>query len=72
MGRAGQWALGVCVCGLRGAPLTIWTVVPLQHEVDGIHGPGRGVVAEAQRGRLGTCHLEQLSEGLEDFGLGTK
>lgn len=64
--------LRVRVGGLWGAPLTIWMVVPLQHEVDGIHGPGRGVVAEAQRGWLGTCHLEQLSEGLEDFSLGTK
>lgn len=70
VGRAGQSALGKWGRVLWEAPLTIWMAVPLQHEVDGIHSPGRGVVAEAQRRRLGTCHLEQLSEGPEDFSLG--
>lgn len=58
------WIMG------RASPLTIWTVVPLEHEVDGIHSPGRGIVAEAQGRWLGTRHLEQLREGLEDVSLG--
>lgn len=75
-GQGSVWAevagLGLGrLLGQAGESLTIRAGVPLQHEVHGIHGPGRGVVAEAQGWRLGACHLEQLGEGAEDLGLGT-
>lgn len=57
---------------MGGGTLTVWTAVPLQHEVDGVHGPGRGVVAEAPGWRLSTRRLEQLREGPEDLSLGTR
>lgn len=51
--------------------LTVWTAVPLEHEVYSIYGPRWRIVAEAHGWWLGTCHLEQLCEGLEDLSLGT-